>query len=190
MGALRCVGFDISDAFIEQARRFAAGNFDCEFVQSDVYAIPATYDAQFDLVLITIGALSWMPDLQPFFAVIARLLKPDGHLFMYEEHPMLYMFETSETDDPPRIRNSYFRTEPFVDTSGIDYIGNTTYESSPQYNFHHKMSDIIEGCLQNGLTLISFREYEHDISTIFAHFEKFKYKPAMCYTLVAKRTDA
>jgi predicted RNA methylase len=58
LGAGRCVGFDISDAFVDQARRLAqAAGLACEFVATDVYEIPATYDRSFDLVYITIGAL-------------------------------------------------------------------------------------------------------------------------------------
>lgn len=36
-GAGYCVGFDIAEGFIDQARQLAkAGDIDCEFVQSDV----------------------------------------------------------------------------------------------------------------------------------------------------------
>src|SRR5689334_22701695 len=56
LGAGRCVGFDISDNFIEQAEQFAQlSGVECEFVRTDVYDIPATYDATFDLVYISVG---------------------------------------------------------------------------------------------------------------------------------------
>jgi ubiquinone/menaquinone biosynthesis C-methylase UbiE len=187
LGAARCVGFDISDAFIDQARQLAtAGGIDCEFVRADIYDIPAAYHRAFDLVYITIGALCWMPDLQLFFQIVARLLKPQGWLFIYEVHPVLYMFEPSEHDDPPRAQNCYFRREPWVDEEGLDYYGMTTYKSLPLYSFLHKLSDIITGCLNNGLTLKSFTEYDHDITNLWAHFAHFRIKPPLCYTLVAQ----
>ena len=63
MGAGRCVGFDISEAFLDQGRRMAeAGKIDCEFVAGNVYDIPTSYDGQFDLITVTIGALGWLPD--------------------------------------------------------------------------------------------------------------------------------
>src|SRR5207237_743579 len=61
LGAARCVGFDISDKFIEQARHLAEmSGVTCEFVRTDVYDIPDTYDASFDLVYISVGTLGWM----------------------------------------------------------------------------------------------------------------------------------
>src|SRR5258708_476228 len=70
LGAGYCVGFDISENFIEQARQLAqAGHIDCEFIATDVHRIPSTYDKRFDLIYISIGALGWMPDLEAFFAI-------------------------------------------------------------------------------------------------------------------------
>ena len=61
MGAAYGVGFDISDAFIEEARELAALAWvNCDFVPTDVLAIPEEYHARFDLVFISIGALTWL----------------------------------------------------------------------------------------------------------------------------------
>jgi ubiquinone/menaquinone biosynthesis C-methylase UbiE len=186
LGAARCVGFDISGEFIAQARELAAlGHIDCEFVQSDVYQIPDAYDGTFDLIYISIGALGWMPDLPRFMQVIRRLLASAGWLFIYEMHPMLDMFDPDE-DNPPLLKYSYFHTEPYVEEEGIDYVGGTTYQSKPMYWFHHKMSDIIQGCLDVGLTIEAFEELDHDISAVFRHFQAFEIKPAMSYTLLAR----
>ncbi len=191
IGAGRCVGFDISDAFIEQGRQLAAvGKIECTLVATDVYAISSAYDDTFDLVYVTIGAMGWLPDLPGFFQLIARLLKPSGQLFIYEMHPMLNMFEGTDQADPPPLHHSYFRTEPLVDNEGLDYYGFTTYASAPMYWFPHKMADVISLCLQNGLNLVSFQEYDHDISNVFAHFEHFQIKPPLCYTLVAQKHHA
>ena len=186
LGAGRCVGFDISDAFIGQARELSdAGGIECEFVRTDVYAMPATYDDMFDLVYISVGTLGWMPDLGEFFRVIQRLLAPQGRLFIYEMHPMLDMFDPDE-NDPPLLKHSYFRDEPYVDEEGLDYYGGTTYKSSPCCWFHHKMSDIIQGCLDIGLAIELFQEYPHDVSAEFAHFQEYEIKPALSYVLSAR----
>ena len=183
----RCVGFDISDGFIDQARQLAAaGHIECKFVCTDAYNISTQYNRTFDLVYITIGVLSWMPDIPQFFEIVARLLKPNGWLFMYEMHPVLEMFEPSEKDDPPRAQNSYFKTDPYVEEDGLDYFSMIKYKSVPKYSFPHKLSDIMTACLNNGLQLVSFEEYGHDITNLWAHFEHFKVKPPMCYTLVAQ----
>ncbi|MEX2236720.1 MAG: class I SAM-dependent methyltransferase [Dehalococcoidia bacterium] len=188
LGARRCVGFDISDGFIGQGRQIAAaGGIECELVRSSVYEIPAEYDNSFDLVYITIGALGWMPDIDQFFAIVARLLRPGGQLFIYEMHPILDMFESGEGTESLKLYYSYFRTEPYVDDDGLDYLTNTTYESAKSYWFHHKLSDIIGAVLKNGMTLTAFDEYDHDISNVFAHLENETIRPPLSYILIARK---
>lgn len=191
LGAHRCVGFDISDEFIEQARGLArAGSVECDFVRSSIYDISTDYNGSFDLAYITIGVLGWMPDLDAFFAVVARLLRPGGEVFIYEMHPILDMFENGpeHMEDPLRAYHSYFRTDPFADTAGLDYVGNTSYEGPISYWFHHKMSDIITALLHNGIEIRAFEEVAHDRSAVFKHLESLPVKPPLSYVLVGGRS--
>ncbi len=188
LGAGKCVGFDISDGFIEQAQALSdAANIECEFHRHDIYEIPEDYNDQFDLVMVTVGALGWMPRIADFFGVVHRLLAPGGWLFVYEMHPFLDMFDEEDPMIPPQLKESYFREKPFVDVSGLDYYGHSQYKSAPMYWFHHKMSDIIQGCLTHGLHPRHFCEYEHDISAVFANFERQKISLPLSYTLTAQR---
>ena len=101
MGAARCVGFDGAQAFLDQGKEFAkAASLDVEFVCCDAYDIEDCYKGQFDLVTITIGVLSWMPDIKGFFSVIADLVKPGGAVFIYEQHPILEMIKPDGPDGP------------------------------------------------------------------------------------------
>jgi len=85
IGALAGTGFDISDEFIREGRELAKiANADCEFVCADIIDIPEIYNSSFDIVYITIGALSWIPDLDTYFGIVSRLLKPGGNLLVYE----------------------------------------------------------------------------------------------------------
>lgn len=188
LGAGYCVGFDISDGFIDQARKLAeAGSIDCEFLRTDVYEIPETYTHKFDLVYITIGALTWLPDMVHFFGVVARILKPNGKVFIYEMHPVAEMFECCDEKDPLLVRYSYFQDKPFVAEDGLDYYGMTSYESSPSYSFTHKLSDILNGLLKNGFVIEAFDEYSHDISNLFKPIEELEIKIPLSYTLIAQR---
>ncbi|MCK4572920.1 MAG: methyltransferase domain-containing protein, partial [candidate division Zixibacteria bacterium] len=64
MGAVSAVGFDISDAAIKEAQELASiANVDCRFVRTDAYDIGPEWNNQFDLIYISIGAISWMPNL-------------------------------------------------------------------------------------------------------------------------------
>jgi len=187
MGAGRCVGFDISDAFIDQAYKLVEiSGISCEFVRTNIYDIPSAYDHSFDLVFITVGTLGWLPDLSGFFDVVARLLRPGGWLLIYEMHPILDMFEQG-TPHPLDLVHSYFRTEPYADDTGLDYYGNTEYKGSVSYWFHHKMSDIIQVCLDRELLLRRFVEFDHDVSDTFAYLANEAVRPPLTYILMAQK---
>jgi hypothetical protein len=49
------------------------------------------------------GALIWLPDLSAWAREAARLLRPAGHLFIYEAHPAVALW--SWDADRPRIRD-------------------------------------------------------------------------------------
>jgi SAM-dependent methyltransferase len=186
LGAARAVGFDISQAFIDQGHELAAiANVKCELVASDVYEIPHSYDKQFDLVFVSVGALMLMPDLKPFMGVAKRLLKKGGKIFLYERHPMLDMFDWDDKNDPPIMTSSYFETEPHVFEEVCNYWTKETYKCSPMYTFHHKLSDVFKALIGNDFNIEHFDEYEHDVSEMYVAFEKLRIKPALCYTLVA-----
>ena len=109
-GAGRCVGVDVSDGFIAQAKELARlGAADVEFLRLSVYDLPPDLDGQFDLVYITIGALGWLPDLDSFFAIVSRLMRPSGQLFIYEMHPVLNMFNP---DNGLVVEASFSRRSP------------------------------------------------------------------------------
>ncbi len=185
LGAKRSVGFDISRKFIEQGHALSeAAKVDCELIASDIYEIPDTYNGQFDLVFISVGALMLMPDLTVFMAVAKRLLTSEGKIFIYERHPMLDMFDWQDKNDPPAIVSSYFDTEPVKHEEFCNYWTKETYKCSPMYTFHHKLSDVFNALLNNGFTIEHFEEYEHDVSEMYITFEQLKLKPALCYTLI------
>lgn len=185
LGAGRCVGFDISGEFISQARTLAqAGGINCEFERLDIYEIPVTYNDKFDLVYISIGVICWMPDLGAFFDVIARLLRSGGSVLIYEMHPFLGMFSEKEELSTPAPSLSYFNSQPILDhEGGLDYYTQKGHEVSPRWWFHYKLSDLFDAALTREMIVISFKEYEHDISNIFKHLEKQKVQLPLSYTL-------
>jgi ubiquinone/menaquinone biosynthesis C-methylase UbiE len=191
MGAGRCVGFDISDEAIREAtERAAASGIDCQYVRSDVYEIDPQYQASFDLVYITIGCLGWLPDIKLFFQVAASLLRKGGQVFIYEAHPFS---EIIPFDDDPRvvtlrIVDSYFKTDPYIDVGGLDYIGGATYEAhTTQYWFTHTLSQIITALIENSLALEHFSEYPHDIGAGHRQTEELNLGFPLSYIMVARK---
>ncbi len=187
-GAVDCVGVDISGEFIGQAQRLAeAGNLKSRFLECDVYETPTEFDQQFDLCLLTIGVFGWMPDLGRLFDVINRLLRPEGKLFVHEEHPIVNMVDP-EDGDPFRMVSSYFQKEPFVESEIIVYDGQDQGSGETHYWFVHSLSDVITSCLNSGLKLEEFREYANNISSDeFNVYEDREAQMPLSYVLVASK---
>lgn len=168
LGAKQCIGFDLSDAFVEEADRMARDlGYNCSFIQADVSDI-GTHREYFDLLIFTVGSLPWLKNLNLVFRNAVRMLKPGGIVIVSEWHPFLGMFAMPgepdyDADNPDRIAYSYFRNEPIVEDNGMDYAGGTSYKSEPFYSFNHPMSEIITAVVSNGLRIVEFSESSEDI---------------------------
>lgn len=195
LGAIDCVGFDISEEAVKYAQEISTeAKIPCKFVCIDVYDINPDDYAPFDIVYLTIGALGWFPDLNKVFVNIMELLAPGGSLFIYEIHPMLDMFKPDnecnqeELSQEPRIADSYFRKELFVNTEGgIDYVSQSKYEASTEYWAHHRMDEIIMAGINNNLQLSFFEEHADDISKSFNRLKDWDKSPPLSYALIMKK---
>ncbi|MDC1535590.1 class I SAM-dependent methyltransferase [Candidatus Thioglobus sp.] len=184
-GASRCVGFDISDEFIKQGETLKqAAGVDIELVCTDIYELGNAFDKQFDLLYITIGVLGWLQDLEAFFRILSRLLKPGGQIFIYEMHPILELFEE---DSGGTIRNDYFNKEPYFTENENDYMNPDEVIESPSYWFHHPLSKIFQSLIAEGFKMIHFDEYAHDISGRGEFLAEQEKRPPMCFSLIASR---
>ena len=170
LGANECIGFDISDLAIQEAQERAERcQIDCQYVRSDVYEIGPEYEDRFDVVYISSGGLGWLPDLTLFFARAAAMLGENGQVFIHEIHPFSEMLPFDDTEDVDilRIVEPYFKTEPYIDYGGLDYVGGTEYTSTkPQYWFVHKLSDILMALIENQIS--QFRK-SHPVTQEASH---------------------
>jgi len=191
LGAGTCVGFDISDEAIAEARtRADLCHIACQFVRTDVYRIDAQWDGRFDVIYVSAGALGWLPDLPRFFAQAARLLRAGGCVFIHEIHPVADILAGDDAPDadPLRIQDSYFRTEPYVEYGGLDYVGHTEYASSlPQYWFMHTLSEILMSMIDNGFGVEHLSEYPLDISGGHRRAEEANAGLPLSYVLIGRR---
>ncbi|MEM7292415.1 MAG: class I SAM-dependent methyltransferase [Pseudomonadota bacterium] len=191
MGAAHCVGVDAAEEFLEQGREFieVAGVGDrIDLIRSDVYDLPTELNASFDIALVTVGVLSWMPDLPGFFAAANQLLKPGGCLIIEDMHPVLFMYEEDANGGPSFIKYSYFTDEVWEETNGLDYFGKADYESNPHYSFMHRLDAILMAGIRCDLVLRSFKELDYDISLFCSDLEKSETKPPLGFVMVMEST--
>ena len=126
LGAAEVVGVDISDEMIALARRKSdALGAPARWYQSDILATPHELDGTADLVYTGKGALNWLHDIDGWAAAVARLLAPGGRFYLFEGHPLTWIFdpEASEPKLDPRYGN-YF-SEQAEPNQGwpTEYIG-------------------------------------------------------------------
>ncbi|MCL2353563.1 MAG: class I SAM-dependent methyltransferase [Defluviitaleaceae bacterium] len=170
LGVEYAVGFDIAENIVQQGRDTAAkaGIENCDFVACNILDMPSKYHGQFDVVLVTIGAICWFEDLQPFFEVVAKCLKDGGVVIMHEIHPFENMLplpgdDGFDEDNLNKFAFSYFRQEPWIENKGMDYMGGRG-DSKTFTSFSHTMSHIINSLSANGINVASFKEYDYAVS--------------------------
>jgi len=190
LGARSVVGVDQSAAFLEQARVLNSRSpHQAEFIEADIHHLPESLRNRFDVALITIGVLNWMPDIGEFFRHVASTLKPGGQLVIYETHPFLEMVDP-DAEDPFRLATSYFRREPFVQQEPIVYVGKVEQQVAPSYWFVHNLGAIFTAALDAGLNIAHFKEYPHsNREEAYDQYLNREAQMPMCFTWVGVKDE-
>jgi SAM-dependent methyltransferase len=160
----RMTGLDFSGESLAQARDLAAETgAKIDYVQSDVYEAVETLGAErFDLVFTGVGALCWLPDVRRWAAVVARLLRPGGRLFMREGHPVLWALDDERRDGRLVLEYPYFeRTEPLVWHDEGTYVETgAKFTNNTVHNWNHGLGQVVSALLEQGLTLTQLVEHD------------------------------
>lgn len=184
-GAVPALGIDQSSAFLAQGELLAASaELSPRFLEADIYNLPEDTGA-YDLVLITIGVLNWMPDLPRFFEVISSLMASGAYLVIYETHPMLEMFDP-ESDTPHLPAYSYFDRSVHAVPDLIAYDGSATDTGETGYWLIHTLGEIVSACAAAGLTVARLTEHWHsNRETDYDIYQNQRAQIPMSFTLVA-----
>jgi SAM-dependent methyltransferase len=148
-GARSVVGVDYSAVAAGAAQRRADElGAACRYVVAALPGAPLA-DASADLVYTGKGALIWMPDLARWAADVARLLRPGGHLFVYEGHPAAPLW-TWDADEP-RIRGdrSYF---------GRTHV-NDDFPANGAVEWQWTLGEVVTTVVAAGLDVLHLGEY-------------------------------
>jgi len=111
-GAREVVDLDISERMIACARRKSeALGAPARWYCCDVLDAPHELDGAADLVYTGRGALCWILDIAAWARTVARLLKPAGRLYVFEGHPLDWVWDPNATNlrpDPEPPFGNYF----------------------------------------------------------------------------------
>jgi SAM-dependent methyltransferase len=115
------VGLDFSGPAIDAARVLAGelGLADrARFVQADVYdtlqTVPALHS--FDMLFVTWGAITWLPDIKRWAEIVAAMLRPGGSFYLADGHPIAYVF-----DDATRSSDGMTNFTSDIDRAAAGY---------------------------------------------------------------------
>lgn len=172
-GAREVVGIDISDRMIECARRKSkALGARALWFRCDVLDSPPELDGTADLVYTGRGALCWIMDLEAWAAVVARLLKPGGRMYVYEGHPFAELWDSgAATYQLDRDYGDYFSEQP-IDSVGwpttyIGDLGRKVEEHAPKYERMWRLGQVVNAVLGAGLRLLRLDEHPETFWDVF-----------------------
>jgi len=159
-------GIDLSESGITAARDLAQElAIPARFETANVYDAADVLGETYDVVYTGRGSLNWLPDLAGWAAVVDRLLRPGGILYLNELHPLPGMMAADSLQ--PEL--DYFsRAEGYELNAAGSYTetGETTAHSR-SFQWIHGTSEVITALLGVGLEIELFREFDF---TVFARF--------------------
>jgi SAM-dependent methyltransferase len=165
LGAREVIGVDISDDMLACARaKSDALAAPARWVRCDVLETPHDLDGTADLVYTGRGALCWMMDLAAWARVAARLLAPGGALFVFEGHPLSWVWDQAADHyklDP--VYGDYFDGQVHEEAGWPEtYIPATCRPArgyATKFERQHTLGDIVNAVLGAGLTLERLGEH-------------------------------
>jgi ubiquinone/menaquinone biosynthesis C-methylase UbiE len=165
MGAAAVVGVDISERMVAVAKRKTqALHAPAQWFCCDVLNTPHELDNTADLVYTGKGALPWIMDIHAWAGVVARLLKPGGKLYIFEGHPLDWVWDTAATTYQLSSRTGDYFSDAIVTDRGWPMFSNPIQEhaNNDQLHVHERqwtLGAIINSLIASGLCLERFEEY-------------------------------
>jgi 2-polyprenyl-3-methyl-5-hydroxy-6-metoxy-1,4-benzoquinol methylase len=165
-------GVDFSETAVQGARALNDElGMDTEFVQSNLYALPDVLEGEFDIVLTYYGVLPWLPDLRRWAEIVAYYLKPGGFVYIADMHPFVDMIEGGDpASAAPYLAYTYFSIDipQRCDSGGGTYaVPDAQTVHRINYQWKHRMGDIVNAVAGAGLRLEFLREFPYTFCDVF-----------------------
>lgn len=192
-GAGSVLGVDISAEMVAQAKAKARAlglEASASFVCADVVAPPADLSDTADLIYTGRGSLPWILDLEAWADAVARILKPGGHIVVFEGHPLASLWDRSAADLRMRSGANYFAQEPAEETGfPADVVLRASGDDRPKMlERHWQPGEVIDALIRVGLEVRSLREYPDLFWDQFPNWPpELKGRIPNSYSIVARR---
>ena len=161
-------GLDFSEAAVSAARDIAgrAGlSSRARFVCADVHdACEALSHEVFDVVYVSLGALTWVPAVELWSAQVGALVAPAGRFYLHDVHPLACAL----AQEAPFFCGTYFeRAKPKVSDSGFTYTDGPELTNRRNYWWNHSLGETVTALVHHGLLIEGLTEHDW---TLFQQF--------------------
>jgi SAM-dependent methyltransferase len=154
-------GVDFSPQAVEVARSLASElGIEANFVESDVYELPGTLDATFDVVFASYGVICWLPDFPAWVRIAASYLRPGGFLHLLDDHPVSQALAEDASAGSLRLDFPYFAAAgAMMFEADGSYATDAKLENRRSYEFNHDLGEIVNALVDSGLQIESLHEF-------------------------------
>lgn len=151
-----CTGVDFSGEAIGKAQQLAAElGLPARFICCNVYDLPQHDQHTYDIVFTSYGTIGWLPDLDRWAAVIARALKPGGHFYIADFHPVVWMFD----NDFRQIVYTYHQSAVIEETEEGTYADREATIKRKSYGWNHSLGETVNALTRHGLQIMHLNEF-------------------------------
>ena len=163
-GAEEIVGLDFSEPMLALARRKSELlGAPARWVHADVLEPPADLLGTAGLVYTGKGALCWVADLGRWARVVAGLLAAGGHAYVFEGHPLNWVWEPEAAQLELRSDADYFARQARVnrDFPGkfLDAAARPGEAPERAWERQWSLGEIVSSLVAAGLRVTSLREH-------------------------------
>jgi SAM-dependent methyltransferase len=192
LGSRHVIGVDIAPSMLDLARFYAGElSITADWVCCDVLEVGQQVAQHADVVYTGKGALMWVHDIVCWAQAIRSILRPGGHLVVYDLHPVACLFRQDKPQLEPTGIN-YFGLVRGSRGWPDDYVGDVGVPRAQQPRKFERvwsLSDIFSAVLDAGLVIRQFGEHAE------AYWNAFPQLPAsqrgtfpVTFTLTAQAT--
>lgn len=166
-------GVDFSPRAILHAQRLSAEmGLPARFVCTELHDLPALGPGTFDLVFASYGVLDWIPRVDEWVRVCARMLRPGGVFYLVDAHPLLQALEAAEyAAGGAAALTPYFFTNPrrFCETQGTYADRSAPVGINPNVRWNYSLGEIASAVAAADLEIRHLHEFP------FTHYQKFDF---------------
>jgi len=146
---------DLSPAMLELDRQVAAERgFSIQIVESSMDNLSAFSGDTFDIVIHPVSTC-YLPDIQPVFQEVARVIRPEGIYISQHKQP------TSLQTNMQRSANGWELVEPYYRDGALPAVDGSRLREEGTWEYLHRWEEILGGICRAGFVIEDFIEPLH-----------------------------